>query len=86
MSFFFVLLLKFLKYRKKNYYKIKWNGKNVPPLEITEVVLVNCNIINMIQESCIPLFPITQPAHNVLRTSLYGPILVGTSRIIIEPK
>ena len=32
------------------------NGENVPHLEITEVVLVNCNmsimIINKIQESC----------------------------------
>ena len=36
------------------------NGKNVLHLELTEVVLVRCNIfnniINMIQESCIHLF------------------------------
>ena len=33
------------------------NGRNVPHLEITEVVLVHCNIgKNKIQESCIHLF------------------------------
>ena len=31
------------------------NGENVPHLEITEVVLVHCNIANKIQESCIHL-------------------------------
>ena len=38
------------------------NGENVPHLEITEVVLVHCNIVNMmiskIQEYCIRLFRI----------------------------
>ena len=38
------------------------NGENVPHLEITEVVLVHCNIVNndynKIQESCIRLFQI----------------------------
>ena len=37
------------------------NGENVPHLEITEVVLVHCNIINIInkiQEYYIPLFQI----------------------------
>ena len=36
------------------------NGENVPPLGITEVVLVHCNmlIINKIQDSCIRLFQI----------------------------
>ena len=36
------------------------NAKNEPPLEITEVVLAHCNIvnndINKIQEFCIHLF------------------------------
>ena len=38
------------------------NDKNVPHLEVTEVVLVQCNstspitIINKIQESCLHLF------------------------------
>ena len=39
------------------------NGENVPHLEIGKVVLVHFNIstmiFNMIQESCIHLFPIT---------------------------
>ena len=34
------------------------NSENVPHLEITEVVLVHCNIINKIQEYCILLFQI----------------------------
>ena len=37
------------------------NGADVPHLEINEVALVHCNvvkIINIIQESCIPLFQI----------------------------
>ena len=36
----------------------KENGKNVPYLEITEIVLIHCNltVINKIQESCIYLF------------------------------
>ena len=36
----------------------KENGKNEPYLEITEIVLINCNltVINKIQESCIYLF------------------------------
>ena len=32
------------------------NGENVLHLEITETVLVNCKIINIIKESCIHLF------------------------------
>ena len=32
------------------------NGENVLHLEITEIVLVNCKIINIIKESCIHLF------------------------------
>ena len=36
------------------------NGKNVPNLEITEVALEHCNVVNNnkneIQESCIHLF------------------------------
>ena len=39
------------------------NGGNVPHLEITEVILVHCNIINItnkIQESCIHLFLINR--------------------------
>ena len=32
------------------------NGQNVLHLEITETVLVNCKIINIIKESCIHLF------------------------------
>ena len=44
------------------------NGENVPHLEITEVVLVHCNIvnnastkcINKIQESCTRLFQINR--------------------------
>ena len=37
------------------------NGENAPYLEITEVVLIHCNVvliivINKIQESCIHLF------------------------------
>ena len=39
------------------------NGENVPNLEITQVALVNCNIvnndINQIQESSIHLFQIS---------------------------
>ena len=36
------------------------NSENVPHLEITEVVLVHCNIvINKIQEFCIHLFQIS---------------------------
>ena len=39
------------------------NGKKVPQLEITEVVLVHCNIVNsqysMIQELCLRLFQIS---------------------------
>ena len=36
----------------------KENGKNEPYLEITEIVLIHCNltVINKIQESCIYLF------------------------------
>ena len=38
------------------------NGKNVPHLEITKVILVSCNIVNknyqQIQEFCIHLFQI----------------------------
>ena len=40
------------------------NGEGVPHLEITEVILVHCNllttVINKIQESCIHLFRINQ--------------------------
>ena len=36
------------------------NGENVPYLEITEVVLIHCNVVNnsynKIQESCIHMF------------------------------
>ena len=39
------------------------NGENVSYLEITEVVLINCNVVNnsnkKIQEFCIHLFPIS---------------------------
>ena len=35
------------------------NGENAPHLEITEVVLVHCNIINKSQESYIHLFQIS---------------------------
>ena len=39
------------------------NDENVPNLEITEIVLVNCNIaiiiINKFQKSCIHLFKIS---------------------------
>ena len=39
------------------------NGENVSYLEITEVVLINCNVVNnsnqTIQEFCIHLFPIS---------------------------
>ena len=34
------------------------NGENVPHLEITEVVLVHCGIVN--QESCTRLFQINR--------------------------
>ena len=38
------------------------NGENIPHLEITEVVLIHCNIVNMIineiQKFCIHLFEI----------------------------
>ena len=40
--------------------------------------------INLTQN--IDLIEKTQPAHNVPRTSSYGPILVETSRTIIGPK
>ena len=40
------------------------NGENMPKLEITEVVLVHCNmltiIMNKIQKSCIYLFLINR--------------------------
>ena len=37
------------------------NGENVPHLEITEVILVHCNIVNnnYQQESCVHLFLIS---------------------------
>ena len=52
-------LLRSTKSTKSKVTKIE-NGENVPNLEITEVVLVHCNIannnINDIQKSCIHLF------------------------------
>ena len=32
------------------------NGENVPHLEVVELVLVHCNLVNNIQEYCLLLF------------------------------
>ena len=58
--------MKLLGKTKSKIYKDE-NGENVPRLEITELVVVHCNIvttiINKIQYSCIHLF-LTNPLAN----------------------
>ena len=48
------------------------NGENVPDLEISEVVLIHCNVVNKfkIQESCIHLFLINHLIIQLLHISL----------------